>query len=210
MSLKPFFIFLGVEYFIFLSLFMYLFNRTQFIFLKIWILFIYFIAQCVLFGFTGEDFFIVLALASEFPIFFSFFFFFVVKTELGVITGEFNWNNLKFFFYFLVTLLFVCLFVTNFESYKQFTYFNFNHLNNTPQRSDFFFYFFYFFLSNPYIIFYIGILITLVTLILMFFTFQNQILEMIQVTTKANVSWIRTQDTTTQNNHNKSSVFFKI
>ena len=63
-----------------------------------------------------------------------------------------------------------------------FTYFQPDLLLYTQQRSDFFIYYFIFFVAAPQIIVWIGLLITAVTLILLLFTFKNQLQALSNIT----------------------------
>lgn len=185
-TFTPFLIYITLIYIIILSFFLFYLKKTQFIFLKIWIMLLYLIIQALLIGYTGEDFYIILILSAEFPIFFTFFFFFATKTELGVILGESKGKNINIYLFLtFISILYTCFQI---ETTTTFNYYLPNDLNNTPQRSDFFLFYFFFFLLNPSIIIIIGILITIVTLIILLFTFQNQLLEMVEATTKTKVA----------------------
>jgi len=114
----------------------------------------------------------VFALATEMPIFFGFFFFFISKNQLHEIQE--TSKNLKSP---LKTLLFVALVITCFFAASPTTpttTFNFYQAHTIPQRSDFYIYYFTYLLTNPQLVIFVGILISAMTLILILLTFTQQ------------------------------------
>ena len=165
--------------------------------------------QCLMLGYFGEDFFIILIVVSELPIFFCFFFFFITKTQLsGFLESN---NNVSSRYSYVAPAIFLFLWYAHLASDLdgQFSYFLPDLLINTPQRSDFFVYFFSFFVASAEIVLLIGLLITAVTFILLLFTFKNQIGSLLNIKTAKHVAWVRTQDSTTQANHPKVFTFFR-
>jgi hypothetical protein len=127
-----------------------------------------------------------------------------VKPTFTSKTPKFNF----FFIIFVFTLL--VLIYPKPQTIVNFTYYIPEQLLYIPQRSDFFVFYLSFFYFSPQIILFLGLLITLVTLILLFFTFKNQITNSLAAVNNKNVNWVRTQDTSIQNNQKRSFIFFKI
>lgn len=198
-----------INYFCILFIFILFFKNQQFIFTKIWCVLCFFIIQCLLLGFFGEDFFIILIVVSELPIFFCFFFFFISKTQLKGLSSKTN-NISKLYYITPVVVYLTWFFNTSSNCFIGFTYFLPDTLLFVPQRSDFFVYFFNFFITTPQITFFIGLLITAVTFVILLFTFKNQINSLLKITNIRHVNWVRTQDPVTQNNHPRVFTFFKV
>lgn len=199
-----------MQYVSLLSIFILFYKQQSLIFTKIWCVLFYFVLQCLMLGYFGEDFFIILIVVAELPIFFCFFFFFITKTQLsGFLESNSNSNKRSLYVapVFFITTWYVFL-SSGFDG--QFTYFLPEFLVSTPQRSDFFVYYFSFFVASPEIIIFIGLLITAITLVLLLFTFKNQIGSLLNIKTAKHIAWVRTQDSTTQINHPKVFTFFKI
>jgi hypothetical protein len=109
----------------------------------------------------------------------------------------------------LVTVYIVFLSIS-IDANLNFLYYTPDSLTYTPQRSDFFIYYLSFFYMSPQIIVFIGLLISLVTLVLLVFTFRHQITSNTLTTKKKNINWVRTQDIAIQNNQKRSFIFFKL
>lgn len=200
-----------IQYISLLSIFILFYRQQSLIFTKIWCVLFYFIVQCLMLGYFGEDFFIVLIVVAELPIFFCFFFFFITKTQLSgfLETNDTTINKSSLYLAPIILLLVWYLYhSTNFDG--QFSYFLPESLNYVPQRSDFFLYYFSFFVASPGIVLFIGLLITAVTLVLLLFTFKNQIGSLLNIKSAKHVAWVRTQESSTQVNHPKVFTFFKI
>ena len=198
-----------VHYVCILSMFILFFQKQNSIFSKIWCVLFFFLIQCLLLGFFGEDFFTILIVVSELPIFFCFFFFYISKTQLKNLKTNNIFNNTSKILITLTTIYFIWMFSIYMPGIT-FTYFQPDLLLYTQQRSDFFIYYFSFFVAAPQIIVWIGLLITAVTLILLLFTFKNQLQALSNITKTKQVAWTRVQDTSTQNTQKKVFTFFKI
>lgn len=199
-----------VQYVSLLLLFILFYKQQSLIFTKIWCVLFYFIIQCLMLGYFGEDFFIILIVVAELPIFFCFFFFFITKTQLNgfLESNDNSTGRLSYLAPILILFMWYLHLSTTFDG--QFTYFLPDLLTGTPQRSDFFLYYLSFFVVSPEVVLFIGLLITAVTLVLLLFTFKNQIGSLLHIKTAKHVGWVRTQDTTTQTNHPKVFTFFNI
>lgn len=194
----------------FLVIFMGLYYNTHLVFVRIWLLFLFFLTLNLLLGYTGEDFFVILVLIAEIPVFFGFFFFYIVKNELKHHTNFFFIpQNKTRWAVFCVVLFFVC--TTQKRSYvPDFTYWTPDLLLYLPSRSDFFYFYFYFFYTSNYLIFFFGLAITITTFIILFLTYQYQISEIEASAIKHNKRWVRSQDIHTQTNQQPNCIFFKI
>jgi hypothetical protein len=206
----PTLLFLIVSYLVLFIFFIFSLNNNRYVFYKVWVVFFYLLLQCVLIGYFGEDFYIVVVLSAEIPVFFSFFFFCVFKTQIGAVSAI----TPKFFtIKKIVTITFILflfyLSISNVQSFQYF-YYTPETVISIPQRSDFFIYYLSFFYFSPQIIIFIGLLISVVTLILLVFTFRHQIVNNTLTTKKKNINWVRTQDISIQNNQKRSFVFFKL
>lgn len=103
-----------------------------------------------------------------------FFFFCVTKTQLGVeLEGPRSTGRVKKSTAMAITILAGCL-VRGDDSIN-FVYYQVEQLLGAAQRSDFFIFYLAFFVASTEFIVFIGLLIAVVTLIVLFFTFKNQI-----------------------------------
>ena len=191
-------------------LFTFLLNRANYSFYQVWLVFAYLIVQSAFLGYFGEDFFIIVILSAEVPVFFAFFFFCVTKTQLGAddvsrkpaaSTGVAVWL-LSVFAAFLVCPLG--------SRDGHFHYYLVDSLITAAQRSDFFVFYFAFFIAASQFILFIGLLIGLLTLVILFFTFKNQLVSMLSLKKVKEVAWVRLQDTQIQNSQRRSFIFFRL
>lgn len=96
-----------VHYVCILSMFILFFQKQNSIFSKIWCVLFFFLIQCLLLGFFGEDFFTILIVVSELPIFFCFFFFYISKTQLKNLKTNNIFNNTSKILIILTTIYFI-------------------------------------------------------------------------------------------------------
>ena len=189
----------------FLSLF---FRKNLFVFTKIWIVLVYFIFLNLTLGFLGEDFFIVFALAAELPVFFGFFFFFMVKSQLNNNFEKITFQKTKWSLFLL--LIFFCGWGLVFNPPEASNVYNFYDALLTPQRSDFYIFYFTFYFLNPQLIIFIGTLITVLTFLLIILSFITQIKGMENILNKKKINWVKTQNFNKQVNQVSSVLFFRL
>lgn len=185
-----------------------LINNTVYVFYKIWAVFGYLLTQSLLLGYWGEDFFVIVILAAEVPVFFAFFFFCVTKTQLGV-PAESRILGVSSVVWFFAASSFL-LFTSNLTNTAGLCNHYFaDQLVLAEQRSDFFIFYFSFLLVAGQFIFFVGLLITVVTLILLFFTFKNQVNSLNFLKKTKTISWVRVQDTQIQNSQRRVFTYFR-
>ena len=199
-----------VSYGLIASLLILLLNQTQYTFFKVWLVFAYLSLQAVLLGYYGEDFFVIVIVSAEVPVFFAFFFFCVVKTQLGAIEGGVRAGTGKGA-YAVPTIAGIAIWVYPRELCGQsFHHYLVDQLVSTTQRSDFFVFYFSFFVAASQFILFIGLLITMLTLVILFFTFKNQLVSVAELNKANSIAWVRVQDTALQNSQRRSFMFFEL
>ena len=185
-----------VSYGLIASLLILLLNQTQYTFFKVWLVFAYLSLQAVLLGYYGEDFFVIVIVSAEVPVFFAFFFFCVVKTQLGAIEGGVRAGTGKGA-YAVPTIAGIAIWVYPRELCGQsFHHYLVDQLVSTTQRSDFFVFYFSFFVAASQFI--------------LFITFKNQLVSVAELNKANSIAWVRVQDTALQNSQRRSFIFFKL